>query len=102
MPYASGDNTAASALATGTPGANRRALPARARKRQPAAERVDSIAEAAQAAAVRGARSAHAIVGDGDLGPTVVAVERHLHGARFGVLGGVRQGLGGDEVQGRL
>src|SRR3954469_24279412 len=47
----------------GNAGANRRALPARARKRQPAAKRLDSIAEAAQAAAVRGARSAHAIVG---------------------------------------
>src|SRR5213595_2688945 len=38
-------------------GANGRAVPARARKRQPAAERLDSIAEAAQPAAVLGARS---------------------------------------------
>src|SRR5215211_5483057 len=84
------------------PGANGRAVPAGARKSQPAAERVDSIAEAAQPATALGARSAYAVVGDGDLSPTVVAVQRHLHGARLGVLGDVRQRLSGDEVQRRL
>ena len=58
-------------------GVNGRAAPARACQRQPAAERLDSIAEAAQPAAVLGVRSPHAIVGDGDLSPTVVAVQRH-------------------------
>src|SRR4051812_4328078 len=62
-------------------GPNGRAVPALALERQPAAERLDSIAETAQSAAVLGAGSTHSIVGDDDRSPAIVAVQRHLHGA---------------------
>ena len=63
------------------------------------AECLDSIAQATQTAAGIGARSAHAVICDGDLGPRVGALERDLEGACDCVLGDVRERLGGYEVQ---
>jgi hypothetical protein len=87
-------------VATGTAGANGRARTGRAREREATAERLDSIAQAAQTAAgPRCPSSAHAVVGDGDLGPSVVPVQRDLGGARLGVFGDVRQRLRGNDVE---
>ena len=82
--------------------AERRALAGRRADLEPAVERVDAVAQAAQAAAGRRVRAADAVVADLDAEPVVLDREHDGCAARVRVLRHVRERLGRDEVGRRL
>ena len=80
----------------------RRALAGRRADLEPAVERVDAVAQPAQAAPGRRVRAADAVVADLDAEPVVLDREHDGCAARVRVLRHVRERLGRDEVGRRL